>query len=78
MNKKGDTNMDNAQTFIRGSHAPDGIHEDGPVYFNEYRNPGYFLKRRAIRAFMENVAPFGIVVGTLVAFLILGYIEVGR
>lgn len=67
--------MDNAQTFIRGSHAPDGIHEDGPVYFNEYRNPG--LKRRALRAFMENVAPFGIVVGTLLAFLVLGYFELG-
>jgi hypothetical protein len=73
--KKGEKDMTNE--FIRGSHAPDGIHEDGPVYFNEYRNPGYFLKRRALRAFMENLAPFGIVVGTLVAFLIFGYIELG-
>lgn len=37
----------------------------------------YWLKRRARRAIIENLAPFGIVVGTLVAFLILGYIEVG-
>lgn len=43
---------------------------------NDYRDPAHFLKRRARRAIIENLAPFGIVVGTLVAFLILGYIEV--
>ncbi len=46
------------------------------IEFNEYKDPAYWLKRRARRALIENLAPFGIVVGTLVAFLILGYIEV--
>jgi hypothetical protein len=48
------------------------------IEFNEYKDPAYWLKRRARRAFIEAVAPAAIVVGTLVAFLILGYIEVGR
>ena len=47
------------------------------IEFNEYQTPEYWMKRRARRAIIENLAPFGIVVGTLVAFLILGYIEVG-
>ena len=67
--------MDNAQTFIRGTNAPDGIHET--VNFNEYKSPEYWMRRRAIRAFIENLAPIGIVAGTLVAFLILGYLELG-
>mgnify|MGYP003397590293 CR=1 FL=1 len=62
------------QEFIRNTAAPDGIHEN--IEFNEYKDPAYWLKRRARRALIENLAPFGIVVGTLVAFLILGYIEV--
>ena len=37
------------------------------IEFNEYQTPEYWMKRRARRAFI-----------TLVAFLILGYIEVGR
>lgn len=45
------------------------------IEFNEYRTPEYWLKRRARRAMIENLAPFAIVIGTLVAFLILGYIE---
>lgn len=61
--------------FTRNTAAPDGIHEN--IEFNEYKDPAYWLKRRARRAIIENLAPFGIVVGTLVAFLILGYIEVG-
>jgi hypothetical protein len=48
------------------------------IEFNEYKDPAYWLRRRARRAFIEAVAPAAIVVGTLVAFLILGYIEVGR
>jgi len=60
--------------FTRNA-ADDGIHEN--IEFNEYKGPAYWLKRRALRAFIENLAPFGIVVGTLVAFLILGFIEVG-
>lgn len=61
--------------FTRNA-ADDGIHEN--IEFNEYKDPAYWLKRRARRAFIEAVAPAAIVVGTLVAFLILGYIEVGR
>lgn len=61
--------------FTRNTAAPDGIHES--IEFNEYKDPAYWLKRRARRAIIENLAPFGIVVGTLVAFLVLGYIEVG-
>lgn len=60
--------------FIKGTNAPDGIHDN--IEFNEYKDPAYWLKRRALRAFIENLAPFGIVVGMLVAFLILGLIEV--
>ncbi len=63
------------QEFIRNTAAPDGIHDN--IEFNEYKDPAYWLKRRARRAFIEAVAPAGIVVGTLLAFLILGYIEVG-
>lgn len=64
-----------AQQFIRNTAADDGIHDN--IEFNEYKDPAYWLKRRARRAIIENLAPFGIVVGTLVAFLILGYIELG-
>ena len=63
-----------AQQFIRNTAVPDGIHDK--IEFNEYKDPAYWLKRRARRAIIENLAPFGIVVGTLLAFLILGYIEV--
>lgn len=63
------------QEFIRNTAAPDGIHEN--IEFNEYKTPEYWLKRRARRAFIDAVAPAGIMVGTLLAFLILGYIEVG-
>lgn len=45
---------------------------------SEYQTPEYWLKRRARRALIENLAPFGIVVATLVAFLVMGYIELGR
>ena len=51
--------------FIRNTAATDGIHEN--IEFNEYKDPAYWLKRRARRAIIENLAPFGIVVGTLVA-----------
>lgn len=55
--------------------ADDGIHDN--IESNEYQTHEYWLNRRARRAIIENLAPFGIVVGTLVAFLILGYIELG-
>lgn len=44
----------------------------------EFREPEFWLKRRAIRAFIENVGPVLICVGTLIAYIALGYIELGR
>ena len=64
------------QTNFTIEHADDGIHEK--IEFNEYKDPAFWMKRRARRAIIENLAPAAIVIGTLVAFLILGYIEVGR
>ena len=46
------------------------------IEFNEYRDPAYWMRRRAIRAFIENVGPVIICVGTLLAFLVMGFIEV--
>jgi hypothetical protein len=46
------------------------------IEFKEYRNPAYFMKRRAIRAFWNHVVPVGICVGMFLAFVIMGYIEV--
>lgn len=43
---------------------------------NDYRDPAYFLKRRARRAIIENLAPAAIVIGMLLAFLGLGILEV--
>lgn len=68
--KKGD-NMTNA--FMKGINAPDGIHDR--IEFNEYKDPSYWMRRRAIRAFIENVGPAVIVVATLLAFLVMGYLE---
>ena len=48
------------------------------IEFKEYRDPAYWMRRRAIRAFIENVGPVIICVGTLLAFLVMGYIELGR
>ena len=62
------------QTNFTIEHADDGIHEK--IEFNEYQTPAFWMKRRARRALIDNLAPFGIVVVTLLAFLILGYIEV--
>lgn len=67
--------MDNAQTFIRGSHAPDGIHEEGPVYFNEYKSPKWWSERRLRRELIEKLAPYAIVVLTVAAFAIIGLLE---
>lgn len=68
-----------AQNEFTRSAAPDGIHEN--IEFNEYRsaewNARRWEKRMRRQLVMEKVMPFGIVVGTLLAFLILGYIEVG-
>lgn len=65
------------QEFIRNTAAPDGIHDI--VYFNEYRSAEYwtaYWARRARRAFvMEKIAPYLIVLGTVAAFLAVGYME---
>lgn len=61
--------------FTRNTAAPDGIHDN--IEFNEYKDPAYWLKRRARRALIENLAPVGIVLLTLAAFVIMGYIELG-
>ena len=46
------------------------------IEFNEYKDPAYWLKRRAIRAFWNHVVPVGICLGMFLAFVIMGYIEV--
>lgn len=57
--------------------ADDGIHET--VEFNEYRSAEYwtaYWTRRMRRVFvMENLAPYLIVLGIVVAFLVIGYME---
>ena len=63
--------------FERNIKAPDGIHE--VIEFNEYRSAEYwtaFWARRMRRAFvMEKIAPYLIVLGTIMAFLVVGYME---
>lgn len=65
------------QEFIRNTAAPDGIHDN--IEFNEFHNAEYwtaYWTRRMRRAFvMEKLAPYLIVVGTLLAFLAVGYME---
>ena len=65
-----------AQNFIRNA-APDGIH--GNIEINEFRSAEYWTacwKRRMRRAFVLNkMAPYMIVLGTVAAFIAIGYIE---
>lgn len=65
-----------AQKFIRND-APDGIHDN--IEFNEFRSAEYwtaYWERRMRRAFvMEKLAPYAIVLGTVAAFIAIGYIE---
>lgn len=64
-------------TFTRNESAPDGIH--GPVEFNEYHDAEFWenvMARKARReSIMEKLAPYLIVLGTVVAFLAIGYME---
>ena len=46
------------------------------IEFNEYQTPEYWMKRRAIRAFWNHVAPVGITIAMLLVFIAMGYIEV--
>ena len=73
---EGDEEMNTNAAFVKGTNAPDGIHEK--IEFNDYRDPAYWLRRRGWRAFIENVGPVLICVGTLLFFLVVGYIEVGK
>lgn len=65
-----------AQNFIRNA-APDGIHDN--IEFNEFRSAEYWTawwNRRMRRAFVINkLAPYLIVIGTVAAFIAVGYIE---
>lgn len=62
--------------FMRNA-ADDGIHET--VEFNEFRSAEYwtaYWTRRMRRVFvMEKLAPYLIVLGIVVAFLAVGYME---
>lgn len=66
-----------AQNFIRNTTANDGIHDN--IEFNEFRSAEYWTacwKRRMRRAFVLNkMAPYLIVIGTVAAFIAVGYIE---
>ena len=57
--------------------ADDGIHET--VEFNEFRSAEYwtaYWTRRMRRAFvLEKLAPYLLVLGIVVAFLAIGYME---
>lgn len=65
-----------AQNFIRNA-APDGIHDN--IEINEFRSAEYWTacwERRMRRAFvMGKLAPYAIVIGTVAAFIAIGYIE---
>lgn len=66
-----------AQNFIRNTPAQDGIHDN--IEFNEFRSAEYWTacwKRRTRRALvMEKLAPYLIVLGTVVAFIAVGNME---
>lgn len=66
-----------AQNEFTRNAAPDGIHDN--IEFNEYRSAEYwtaYWARRTRRVFvMEKIAPYLIVLGTVAAFLAVGYME---
>ena len=66
--------MGEGKKFEKGRPAEDGIHDS--IEFNEFYRPSYWMLRRAVMALRENIAPIAICVGTLVAFVVIGYIEV--
>lgn len=67
-----------AQNFIRNTPAQDGIHDN--IEFNEFRSADYWTacwKRRMRRASVLNkMAPYMIVLGTIAAFIAVGYMEI--
>lgn len=48
---------------------------DKVVTFKEYQSPEYWMKRRARRAFIENVGPVLIVLLTAAAYGVIGYLQ---
>ncbi len=66
-----------AQNEFTRDAAPDGIHDS--IKFNEFHNAEYwtaYWTRRMRRAFvLEKLAPYLIVLGIVVAFLAVGYLE---
>ena len=46
------------------------------IEFKEYHDPAYFMRKRAIRAFWNHVAPVGITIAMLLVFMAMGFIEV--
>lgn len=64
-----------AQNFIRNTPAQDGIHDN--IEFNEFRSAEYWTacwKRRA--SVLNKMAPYMIVLGTVAAFIAVGYMEI--
>lgn len=59
------------------SAAHDGVHDS--IEFNEYRSAEFwteFWARRVRREYiLEKLAPYLIVLGTVVAFIVIGYID---
>ena len=62
--------------FERGMHAPDENRNE-ICYFNEYRSTKWWTAKALRRHLLDRIAPFAIVAGTLAAFAVLGYIEIG-
>lgn len=66
-----------SKAFIRDTPAEDGTHDN--IKFNEFRSSEYwtaFWSRRMRRAFvLEKLAPYLLVLGIVVAFLFIGYME---
>ncbi len=68
-----------AQNEFTRDAAPDGIH--GSVEFNEFHDAEFWENIRASRArreyIIDKVAPYLIVAGMALAFIVIGYIESG-
>lgn len=63
--------MDNG--FVKNTNAPDGIHDN--VEFNEYRSARWWTARMHREWLLDRIAPFGIAVGMVLAFAIIGTME---
>lgn len=63
----------NELNFIKGEPAPDGVHDT--VEFQEWKNPVYWARRRAIHDAFEKLAPVVFAILLFLAFFAIGYIE---